>query len=71
MFFLENTSLNELKMIHLKLQNGSGDVNDVWRLHIPGARQGEVLQTLRHEFQLVHNRVRCLLTTTKKHLPKW
>jgi len=52
-------------------KNGSGDVNDVWRLHIPGARQGEVLQTLRHEFQLVHNRVGCLLTTTKKHLPKW
>ncbi len=52
-------------------ENGTGDANDVWRLVIEGAAEGEALETIRHRFKLVHYLMNCVLTTTKKNLPKW
>jgi len=51
-------------------ENGTGDANDVWRLVIEGAAEGEALETIRHRFKLVHYLMNCVLTTTKKNLPK-
>lgn len=52
-------------------ENGTGDANDVWRLVIEGGAENEILETMRHRFKLVHYLQNCVLTTTKKTLPKW
>ena len=52
-------------------QNGTGDANDVWRVVIEGGQENEILETVRHRFKLVHYLQNCVLTTTKKQLPKW
>ena len=38
---------------------------------IEGGAEDEVLETMRHRFKLVHYLQNCVLTTTKKTLPKW
>ncbi|XP_065564081.1 protein O-mannosyl-transferase 2-like isoform X2 [Artemia franciscana] len=52
-------------------ENGTGDANDVWRVAIVGGKQDEVVQTIRTQFRLIHYLQNCVLTTTKKNLPKW
>lgn len=52
-------------------ENGTGDANDVWRLVIEGGAENEPLETMRHKFKLVHYLQNCVLSTTKKTLPKW
>lgn len=52
-------------------ENGTGDANDVWRVVIEGGQENEVLETVRHQFKLVHYLQNCVLTATKKTLPKW
>lgn len=53
------------------VQNGTGDANDVWRLVIEAGAENEPLETMRHKFKLVHYLQNCVLSTTKKTLPKW
>lgn len=47
------------------------DPSDVWRLDIVGGKKGDILETVRKDFQLVSTTHKCVLTTTGKNYPEW
>lgn len=51
--------------------NGSGDINDVFKVQIDGASHPEPLRTLRSAFRLIHVQTGCALHSHSKQLPKW
>lgn len=53
------------------MQNGVGDVNDLWRVEIIGGSEGEAVKTVVNKLRLVHVHVGCALQATGKQLPKW
>ncbi|XP_045481761.1 protein O-mannosyl-transferase 2 [Harmonia axyridis] len=52
-------------------ENGTGDVNDVWRVTILNGVEGEKLKTVTSRIKFVHYLQSCILTTSGKQLPKW
>ena len=52
---------------------GTGDANDVFRVEVLGAAQGEgePVQTVTSRIKLHHYFLKCALTCTTKQLPKW
>ncbi|XP_074662346.1 protein O-mannosyl-transferase 2-like [Tubulanus polymorphus] len=52
-------------------ENGTGDVNDIFRIEISGGRHGDVLKSVTSQFKLLHMNVGCALHSHNKQLPKW
>ncbi|XP_059485234.1 protein O-mannosyl-transferase 2 [Neocloeon triangulifer] len=52
-------------------ENGTGDANDVWVVHIDSGVKNQVVQTVTSKFRLIHHLQKCVLTTSGKQLPKW
>lgn len=52
-------------------ENGTGDVNDVWKVTILNGREGEELKTVTSRIKFVHYLQSCVLSTSGKQLPKW
>eukprot|EP00057_Strongylocentrotus_purpuratus_P031920 XP_786089.3 PREDICTED: protein O-mannosyl-transferase 2 [Strongylocentrotus purpuratus] len=52
-------------------ENGTGDVNDVWRVEIVGGREGDLVKVVKTKLKLVHQINGCALFSHSKTLPKW
>jgi len=52
-------------------ENGTGDANDVFRLEIVGAAEGDIVKTVVSRLKFHHYFVKCVVTSTGKTLPKW
>ncbi|CAB3387653.1 Hypothetical predicted protein [Cloeon dipterum] len=52
-------------------ENGTGDANDVWVVHIDGGVKNQPVLTVTSKFRLIHHLQKCVLTTSGKQLPKW
>lgn len=52
-------------------ENGTGDVNDIWKVTIVNGDEGEIIKTVSSKLRFVHYLQTCLLTTSGKQLPKW
>ncbi|XP_072164883.1 protein O-mannosyl-transferase 2-like [Diadema setosum] len=52
-------------------ENGTGDVNDVWRVEIVGGRDGEAVKVVKTRLKLIHQLSGCALYSHSKQLPKW
>ncbi|KAL3288485.1 hypothetical protein HHI36_002927 [Cryptolaemus montrouzieri] len=52
-------------------ENGTGDVNDVWKVTILNGMEGEEIKTVTSKIKFVHYLQSCVLTTSGKQLPKW
>ena len=53
------------------IQNGSGDDNDNWRVEVSGGREGDLIQTVKTIFRIVHVNSGCSLHGGTQNLPKW
>ena len=58
-------------IVFILLQKGEGNSDDYWRLEIENGKEGEILETVRHNFRLVSLNNKCVLTTTDKLYPEW
>jgi len=52
-------------------ENGTGDANDVWRIEVQGANEGDIVLTVVSKIKFNHYFMKCVLTSTTKTLPKW
>ena len=52
-------------------QNGYGDMNDIFRVFIPGVSERVRLNNVRSVFRLVHHSTGCAVQSDNKKLPKW
>ena len=53
------------------IQKEKGNEDDIWRLEIEGGKEGQILETVRGNFRLVHENLKCVLTTTDHIYPEW
>ncbi|XP_033123188.1 protein O-mannosyl-transferase 2-like isoform X2 [Anneissia japonica] len=51
--------------------NGTGDVNDVWRVDIVNGQVGDRIKTVVTKLRLIHYTTGCALHSHSKQLPKW
>ena len=51
-------------------EDGVGDENDVWRIEVEGASEGDPVRPLQDKVRLRHHHLGCLLTCTTEQLPK-
>ncbi|XP_071962879.1 protein O-mannosyl-transferase 2-like [Antedon mediterranea] len=51
--------------------NGTGDLNDIWRVDILGGKLGDRVKTVRTRLRLIHHTTGCALYSHSKQLPKW
>ncbi|KAK9877554.1 hypothetical protein WA026_018660 [Henosepilachna vigintioctopunctata] len=52
-------------------ENGTGDINDVWKVSIINGKDGDEIKTVTSKLKFVHYLQSCVLTTSGKQLPKW
>ena len=52
-------------------ENGTGDMNDVFKLTVLNSAPKDVLNAITHRFQLIHMGTGCALQSHPKQLPKW
>lgn len=52
-------------------ENGTGDPNDIWKVHIVGGSHRDVVKTVTSQIKFIHYLQHCVLTTTGKQLPSW
>ncbi|XP_033634905.1 protein O-mannosyl-transferase 2-like isoform X1 [Asterias rubens] len=51
--------------------NGTGDMNDIWRVEMVRQTVGSRVRTVFSQIKLIHYRTECVLYTSGKQLPKW
>lgn len=53
------------------IQNGSGDMNDLWQVEVCGGKKGDLVKVLRSKVRFLHRSTGCVLGSSGKTLPKW
>ncbi|KAJ8045755.1 Protein O-mannosyl-transferase 2 [Holothuria leucospilota] len=52
-------------------ENGTGDVNDVWQVEVPGAPEGAIIKVVQTKLKLIHVLTGCALFSHSRTLPAW
>nr|XP_033807175.1 protein O-mannosyl-transferase 2 [Geotrypetes seraphini] len=51
--------------------NGTGDMNDFWRIEVVNRKSGDLIKVLLSKIRLIHLATGCVLGSSGKTLPKW
>ncbi|CAH1263588.1 POMT2 [Branchiostoma lanceolatum] len=52
-------------------QNGTGDINDIWKVEVVGGTEKSRIKTVRSKVRFIHYMTGCALHSHSKTLPKW